>query len=125
MGFWCPVSPPFGYVICGTNWVVRWCALKLATRCVGSGVSWGGALMQAKVRHCLYLAWGQPGMKKGTLGSWENGSLGGGILYLNEDSPHLASLCPKSCGSQGNMPQLCQRTLMENVSEGGGNDFKC
>ena len=37
VGFWCLLTLPFGYVVCGAGWMALWCNLKLATRYVGSG----------------------------------------------------------------------------------------
>ena len=36
--------------------MVLWCGLRLSTWYIGFGASQGGALLQAKVSHCLYLA---------------------------------------------------------------------
>lgn len=41
-GFWCLPRPPFGYVICGDNWVLLLCGLKLVSGYDGSGTSWEG-----------------------------------------------------------------------------------
>ena len=65
---------PFGCVICGSNWVVLWCALKPDTECVGLGPL-GRDSGTSLVSCCLCLAWGY--LVRATKLSWVGAACAG------------------------------------------------